>query len=91
MRPLDVNTLLGDAKEARKILKWKPEKDINFLIQEMIEAEYKLLNGQIKKVEYSLQVIRGWLAPQFYVISKKGYKNLFLKRSSLNLLDQKNI
>ena len=44
LRPLDVNTLLGDAKRARKILKWKPEKDINFLIQEMIEAEYKLLN-----------------------------------------------
>ena len=44
LRPLDVNTLLGDAKKARKILKWKPEKDINFLIQEMIEAEYKLLN-----------------------------------------------
>ena len=44
-RPLDVNTLLGDAKKARKLLKWKPEKDIHFLIQEMIEAEYKLLNA----------------------------------------------
>ncbi len=43
-RPLDVNTLLGDAKKARKLLKWKPEKDINFLINEMIEAEYKILN-----------------------------------------------
>ena len=45
LRPLDVNTLLGDAKKARTLLKWKPEKDINFLIQEMIEAEYKLLNA----------------------------------------------
>ena len=44
LRPLDVNTLLGDARKARKLLKWKPQKDINFLIQEMIEAEYKLLN-----------------------------------------------
>ena len=45
LRPLDVNTLLGDAKKARKLLKWKPQVDINFLIQEMIEAEYKLLNA----------------------------------------------
>ena len=25
-RPLDVNTLLGDARKARKQLKWKPKK-----------------------------------------------------------------
>ena len=24
-RPLDVNTLLGDARKARKLLKWKPK------------------------------------------------------------------
>ena len=42
LRPLDVyHTLLGIAQKARKYLKWKPEKDINFLIHEMIEAEYK--------------------------------------------------
>ena len=45
LRPLDVNTLLGDAKKAKKFLKWKPQKDINFLIKEMIEAEYKLLDA----------------------------------------------
>ena len=44
-RPLDVNTLLGDARKARKLLKWKPKKDIDFLINEMIEAEYKLLDA----------------------------------------------
>ncbi len=43
-RPLDVNTLLGDAKKARRLLKWKPKKDINYLINEMIEAEYKQLD-----------------------------------------------
>ena len=43
-RPLDVNTLLGNAKKAKKKLKWKPKQDINSLINEMIEAEYKLLN-----------------------------------------------
>ena len=44
-RPLDVNTLLGNAKKAQKLLNWKPKKDIDFLIQEMIEAEYKNLNA----------------------------------------------
>ncbi len=43
LRPLDVNTLLGDAKKARKKLKWKPVVNINTLISEMIEFEYKSL------------------------------------------------
>ena len=30
-RPLDVNTLLGDAKKARKILKWKPREKFKFI------------------------------------------------------------
>tara|TARA_A100001388_G_C28720989_1_gene476337 strand:+ start:196 stop:1242 length:1047 start_codon:yes stop_codon:yes gene_type:complete len=44
VRPLDVNTLLGDARKARQKLKWKPIEDINTLIDEMIEAEYKNFN-----------------------------------------------
>ena len=44
LRPLDVNTLLGDARKARIKLKWKPKEDINSLIDEMIESEYQLLN-----------------------------------------------
>tara|TARA_B100001057_G_scaffold424361_1_gene447072 strand:+ start:552 stop:1583 length:1032 start_codon:yes stop_codon:yes gene_type:complete len=40
-RPLDVNTLLGDAKKAKKKLNWRPTEDINSLIDEMIEAEYQ--------------------------------------------------
>ncbi len=43
LRPLDVNTLLGNAKKARKKLKWKPKMNINALINEMIEFEYKFL------------------------------------------------
>ena len=43
-KSLDVNTLLGDARKARKLLKWKPKKDINLLICEMIDFEYKILN-----------------------------------------------
>ena len=38
-RPLDVNTLLGDAKKARKILKWKPKIDINHLVDDMVTSE----------------------------------------------------
>jgi len=43
-RPLDVNTLLGDSKKARNKLKWKPKINIDLLIDEMIEFEYKNLN-----------------------------------------------
>ena len=45
LRPLDVNTLLGDASKARKILNWKPRIDINKIIEEMINVEFKNLNG----------------------------------------------
>ena len=44
-RPLDVNTLLGDAKKARKILKWSPKTNIQTLIDEMIVSEYQNLNA----------------------------------------------
>ena len=43
-RPLDVNTLLGDARKARKKLKWKPKIDINRLVDDMVteqQAELK--------------------------------------------------
>ena len=48
-RPLDVNTLLGDAKKARKKLGWKPNENIHSLINEMIESEYKNLNATKQK------------------------------------------
>ena len=44
LRPLDVNTLLGDAKKARLKLKWKPVENINSLIDEMVDSEYFNLN-----------------------------------------------
>ena len=44
-RPLDVNTLLGDSKKARKKLNWKPKINISGLIDEMIKSEYQYLNG----------------------------------------------
>ena len=44
-RPLDVNTLLGDASKARKKLKWKPKQNLSSLIDEMIDSEYQDLNA----------------------------------------------
>ena len=39
LRPAEVDTLRGDYSKARKILKWKPENDINSLIKDMIAYE----------------------------------------------------
>jgi GDPmannose 4,6-dehydratase len=41
IRPLDVNTLLGNASKARKILKWKPKINIKQLVKEMVVEELK--------------------------------------------------
>ena len=40
-RPAEVNTLLGNYNKAKKILGWKPKKDLNFLIDDMIFYELK--------------------------------------------------
>tara|TARA_Y100000294_G_scaffold170018_1_gene181836 strand:- start:559 stop:1605 length:1047 start_codon:yes stop_codon:yes gene_type:complete len=45
LRPLDVDTLLGDSKKARTKLKWKPKNDINKLIKEMVHEEKKTLSN----------------------------------------------
>ena len=41
LRPLDVNTLLGDATKARKKLNWRPTISLNRLIEEMIDFAIK--------------------------------------------------
>jgi GDPmannose 4,6-dehydratase len=43
-RPLDVNTLLGDATKARKELRWKPKVNIHDLINDMIKEEILVIN-----------------------------------------------
>tara|TARA_B100000780_G_C21116411_1_gene451745 strand:- start:1921 stop:2955 length:1035 start_codon:yes stop_codon:yes gene_type:complete len=43
-RPIDVESLLGDAKKAKKQLNWKPQVDIKELIKEMIEFELLSIN-----------------------------------------------
>ena len=45
LRPLDVNTLLGDPSKARKKLKWKPTTNIRALVKEMVEYELSLLEN----------------------------------------------
>ncbi len=45
IRPLDVNTLLGNAAKARKKLSWRPKTNIHQLIEEMISEEANNLNA----------------------------------------------
>tara|TARA_B100001063_G_C16742132_1_gene545373 strand:- start:630 stop:1664 length:1035 start_codon:yes stop_codon:yes gene_type:complete len=42
-RPLEVETLLGDSRKARKELNWKPRHDIKSLVKEMVVSELKNL------------------------------------------------
>ena len=45
-RPLEVDTLLGDATKARKVLKWKPKYNISTLIDEMVDKELPSLDDK---------------------------------------------
>ena len=42
-RPLEVDTLLGDAKKAKKELNWRPKIKIKELVKEMVASELKSL------------------------------------------------
>ena len=39
-RPSEVDTLLGNPKKAKKILKWKPKINFNQMVKEMVESDY---------------------------------------------------
>ena len=43
-RPLEVDTLLGDPRKAKKELNWKPEISINSLVKEMVVEELKKIS-----------------------------------------------
>ncbi len=43
-RPSEVESLLGDASKAFKILNWKPKHNINTLVDDMIESELKKID-----------------------------------------------
>jgi GDPmannose 4,6-dehydratase len=47
-RPTEVNTLVGDSKRAKEILKWKPKYDLKKLVVEMIDYEINQ-NKDVKK------------------------------------------
>jgi len=42
-RPLEVDTLLGDSRKARRELNWKPKISIKKLVSEMVQAELKII------------------------------------------------
>ena len=46
-RPLEVETLLGDASKARKKLNWKPKISLKALVEEMVYKEFE--NISVKK------------------------------------------
>ena len=45
-RPLEVDSLLGDATKARKVLKWRPKYNILTLIDEMVDKELSPLDDK---------------------------------------------
>jgi len=44
-RPLEVDTLLGDSRKARKELRWKPKTNIKSLVKEMVQYELDILKN----------------------------------------------
>ena len=42
-RPLEVDTLLGDSRKAKKELNWKPQTNIKKLVKEMVQSELNIL------------------------------------------------
>ncbi len=44
-RPLEVDTLLGDARKARKELNWKNKIDIKELVKDMIDSEIRNISN----------------------------------------------
>ena len=42
LRPSEVRNLRGDSSKARKLLKWKPKHNLNYLCKDMLESDLKL-------------------------------------------------
>ena len=45
-RPTEVDLLVGDANKAKKLLNWKPKYNLNSLVKEMINSDFKALKNQ---------------------------------------------
>lgn len=48
MRPIDTNYIFRDSFKAKKKLRWKPNKNLNLLIDDMVKFEINNLNGTNK-------------------------------------------
>jgi GDPmannose 4,6-dehydratase len=48
-RPTEVDSLLGDARKAKKELKWKPNYNIQLLAKDMVAQEIKNINDTKKR------------------------------------------
>ena len=46
IRPAEVDTLLGNYKKAKKILKWKPKISFNKLVEDMVKSDLNLVEKQ---------------------------------------------
>ena len=46
-RPSEVNSLLGDASLAKKVLGWEPKLDINYIAKDMICSDLKIASNEI--------------------------------------------
>ena len=51
-RPTEVDTLLGDARKARKILKWKPRIAFKEMVKEMVLSDLERANFEKNKTFY---------------------------------------
>ena len=45
-RPTEVDLLIGDPSKAKKDLKWKPEYDLDMLVEEMVHSDINLFNNK---------------------------------------------
>ena len=45
-RPSEVESLLGDCKKAKKILKWKPKYDFEKLVKDMMRADLEFVEKE---------------------------------------------
>jgi GDPmannose 4,6-dehydratase len=51
MRPAEVDTLLGDASKAKKILKWEPKVNFEELVKMMVESDLRRINLYGPRIE----------------------------------------
>ena len=75
-RPLEVNSLLGDSRKARRTLGWKPKVNINELISDMVNTEFK--NFPLESMKIFLAGHKGLVGSAILrKLIKKNIKILF--------------